>query len=123
MNRSPEQTYDSLLSATTATVMNPFGKTAVNPIAKPVITSTILRAISPQESTVIVQEVAKLLDAFSGCQYGEVLRWILVYIQESKKLRKRFKADEMSAILLLIESFTRIDQTFALRKKGGQSCR
>jgi hypothetical protein len=117
----PEQDYSALLSIKIVSDKNPFGK-SVNPVAKPVITSTIHRSITPKESTIVVQEIANLLDSFSGRQYAEVLRWLLEYIQESKKFRKRFRADDTSAILMLIESFCRIDQTFALRKKGGQSC-
>lgn len=118
----PEPDYALILENITESAKNPFGKTIFKSVEKPINTKTILRTITSQEATIVVQEVANLLDSFSGRQYAEVLRWLLVYIQESKKLRKRFRAVDTSAILMLIESLCRIDQMFALRKKGGQSC-
>ncbi|GAB3334044.1 hypothetical protein GCM10027299_42030 [Larkinella ripae] len=125
MNRStnlkPEQDYALLLEQTTSSPVNPFGKSAVKSVTAPVITKTILRSISPQEATIVVQEMARLLDAFSGQEYSELLRYVLVKVQETKKLRKRFSVDNLSAILLLIESFSRVGQTFEMRKKGGHT--
>lgn len=120
MNSSPrpEQDYTLLLDKTVASGKNPFGKNAVKRVARPITTKTILRTITPDEATVIVQEVAKLLDRQHGQQYAEVTRRMYTAIQTSKKLRKRYNEDDIDATLNLIQVFTRFDQLFQMRKSG-----